>query len=83
MHPGPPLALGAGGDVLPAQQEAHEVLGRDRLDLAAQPVLGVGVDAGQQAAGAPLLVAHVGRPGRGRRAPHGEALGLEAGQAHL
>ena len=77
--PGPSLALCAGGDVLPAQEEAHEVLGGDRLDLPTQPVLGIGVDPGQQPAGAPLLVLEGGVEGP----PHGEALGLEPGQAHL
>ena len=48
QHAGPPLALGTGGDVLPLQQEPHELLGGDGLDLAPQAVLGVGVDARQQ-----------------------------------
>ena len=64
QHAGPALALGAGGDVLPAQQEAHELLGGDGLDLAAQAVLGVGVDARQQPARAPLLVRFARAGGR-------------------
>ncbi len=51
------LQLRARRDVLPAQQEAHEVLRGDRLDLGAQAVERVAVDARQQAAVAPLLVA--------------------------
>ena len=46
-------------------------------------VLGVGVDAGQQPPGAPLLVRRPGLAGGVERPPHGEALRLEAGQAHL
>ena len=42
--------LGAGRDVLPAEEEAHEVLRGDRLDLLAQAVEGVAVDAGEEAA---------------------------------
>ena len=38
-------------DVLPLEQEAHEVGRADRLDLGAQPVDGVAVDARQQRAG--------------------------------
>ena len=46
----------AATEVLPAQQEAHVVLRRDRVDLAAQPVEGVAVDAREQPAVAALLV---------------------------
>ncbi len=53
-RPRRPSQLRARGDVLPAQQEAHEVLGGDRLDLATAPLLGVRVDAGQQPPGAAL-----------------------------
>ena len=44
-----------GGDVLPGEQKAQEVARRDRLDLGAQPLEGVMVDARQQAALAPFL----------------------------
>jgi hypothetical protein len=47
-----------GIDVLPAGEEAQELRGADRLDLAPQPLDGVAVDARQQAAlaerGAPV-----------------------------
>ncbi len=79
QHAGPPLALRAGGDVLPVQEETHELLGGHGLDLAPQAVLGVGVDARQQATRAPLLVVDPGVV----PAPHGEPLGLESAQPHL
>ena len=46
--------------VLPAQQEAQEVLGAHRLYLLSQAVQGVAVDAGQQAAVAELLLIDAG-----------------------
>ena len=46
-----------GVDVLPAGQEAQELRGGDGLDLLAQPVERVAVDAGEQAAVAPGLAA--------------------------
>ena len=52
-----PLALRARGDALPAQQEAHEVLRGDRLDLLPQALLRVAVNADEQAPRAPLIVA--------------------------
>ena len=51
----PPFAPGAIRDVLPAQQEPHEVPGGDRLNLAPAPLPGVGVDPCQQPPGAALL----------------------------
>ena len=82
QHPGAALELGAGGDVLPAEQEAHQVLGRDRLDLGAQPVAGVAVDPGEQPPGAPLDLPVAPRVEVGiEPALHGEALGLEPGEA--
>ena len=66
--------------MLPAQQEPHEVLRAERLDLAPLAALGVAMDAGQQVAGAPLLVLTQLRV---EAAPHGKALSLEAGQADL
>ena len=41
-------------DVLPGEQEAHEIGRADRLDLGAQPVERVAMDARQQAAVAPF-----------------------------
>ena len=45
----PALELRPRRHVLPAQQEAHEVLRRHRLDLAAQAIRRVAVDAGEEA----------------------------------
>jgi hypothetical protein len=42
-------------DVLPAQQEAHEIAGGDRFDLLAQAMQRVMVDAGEQPAFAPFI----------------------------
>jgi hypothetical protein len=41
--------------VLPVEQEAHEVLPLDRLDLAPQALDGVAMDARQQVAFAPFF----------------------------
>ena len=49
--------LRARGDVLPAQQEAHEVLRGDGLDRLAPALARVRVHAGQQPAGAPFDLA--------------------------
>ena len=46
--------LRSGRDVLPAQQPAHELRGRDRLDLLAQRGDREAMDAGEQAALAPF-----------------------------
>ena len=54
-------ALGAGRHVLPAQQEAEELLGGGGLDLAPQTLRGVAVDARQEAALAELLGARGAR----------------------
>jgi hypothetical protein len=59
--------------VLPAQQEAQEVLRRDGLDLAAQTLLCVGMDAREQAPRAELLA----RERLVEAAAQAEALGLE------
>ena len=45
----------AGGGVLPADEEAHEVADGDRLDFAAQTVEGEAVNAGEKAAVADVL----------------------------
>ena len=50
-------AARVGRDALPAQQKAHEVLRRHRLDLAAQPALRVAMDAVEQSPRAVLLAA--------------------------
>jgi hypothetical protein len=42
-------------DALPIEQEAHEVAYRDRLDLRAQTCDGLGMDAREQTALAPLF----------------------------
>ena len=58
------LALSPGDYVLPPQQEPHELLGGDRLDLASQAVLCICVDAREEAPSAPLLdVLAAGGPG--------------------
>ena len=49
-----------GGEVLPAEEEAHELGGGDRRDPAAEPAQGQAVDAGQESPLAPL-----GLPGAG------------------
>jgi hypothetical protein len=54
------FVLGAGGDVLPAQEEAREVLDGDGLDLLAEAVEGEAVDAGEEAAIAPFLFLGLG-----------------------
>jgi hypothetical protein len=43
------------GQVLPVEQEAHEVAQFDRLDFAPQPLDGVAMDARQQVAFAPFF----------------------------
>ena len=55
------LGPGVRCDALPPQQEPHEVRRRDRLDLLAQPVERVAMDAGEQTALAPLQLRHAGR----------------------
>ena len=49
-----------GRDVLPAEQEAQEVARGDRLDLGAQPLDRVAMDARQQAALAPFVLGRAG-----------------------
>jgi hypothetical protein len=61
--------------VLPSQEEPHEVLGRHGLDLAPQLLLGVAVDAGQEAPGAELLGAIRGD----EMPPEHEAFSLQPG----
>ena len=74
-HPAPALALRPGRHVLPAQQEAQEILRGHRLDLAPQTLVRVEMDAREQAPRADLLRAG----GFRREAPaQGEALGLQA-----
>ena len=59
-----PSGFGCARDALPVEQEAHEVRGRHRLDLRAQRLDGVAVDAREQAALAPFErgVAELARP---------------------
>src|SRR5207244_3539727 len=49
LHGGAALQLRAGGEVLPAQQEAHVVARGDGVDLALEAVERVAVNAGEQA----------------------------------
>ena len=65
-----------GGDPLPAEQEAQEVARRHRLDLGAQALERVAVDAREQPALAPFLDRRAGR----EAAAHREAFGLERRQ---
>ena len=53
-HAVEPGQLAAVVDVMPREQEPHEVRRRDRLDLRAQPIERVAMDAGQQRAVAPF-----------------------------
>ena len=64
------------GQVLPVEQETHEVLALDRLDLAPQPLDGVAVDARQQVAFHPFLVLRTGR----EAAAHHVAFALQPGE---
>ena len=54
---------------LPGEQEAQEVARRDRLDLGAQPLQRVAVDARQQAALAPLVARGIRREAPAQRKP--------------
>ena len=54
------LDLVLAGDVLPMEQEAHEVGRADRLDLRAQAIERVAVDAREQAPVAPLELRCIG-----------------------
>ena len=47
--------------MLPAEQEAHEIRRTDRLDLGAQPVQRVAMDAGEQRPVAPFELGLAGR----------------------
>src|SRR5207302_4111441 len=67
------------GDPLPAEQEAHEVGGRDRLDLPTQAVERVAVDAREQPPLAPLELGGA----RGKPAPQHETLVLESAQGEV
>ena len=65
-----------GRHALPGQKEAQEIAGGDRLDLGPQPLDGIAMDAGQQAALAPFVVIGAG----GEAAAHHEAFGLQRGE---
>ncbi len=68
-HAGPTGPLGAGGGMLPAQQETDQILGRHRRSISRHPaVLGVGMDASQETSGAPLGYP-AGSEGQGRTDP--------------
>src|SRR6185295_2225816 len=60
-------------DVLPTEEEAHQVGGRCRLDLAAEPSERQAMDARQETALAPLFARSAGR----EAAAEGRALALE------
>src|SRR5437870_13492406 len=70
------LELGAGGDVLQSQEEAHEVLRGDGLDLLAEPVEGVAVDAGEKATVAEFFGVSLGA----EAAAHDRAFAFELGE---
>jgi hypothetical protein len=65
----------AGGELVPAEQEAHELRRRHRLELGAQLVARAAVDAREQAAVAPF-----GRVRGGEGAAHHRAFGFELQQ---
>ena len=67
------LAPLARNDVLPAAEEAHEILAGDRLDLLPQTFDGVTMNAREERAVAPLGLRGAGRKG----SAHGEAFGGE------
>ena len=69
------LVAVAPAQLMPAEQEAHELRRRHRLDLGAQLVARVAVHARQQAAVAPL-----GGACGGERAAHHRAFGFELQQ---
>ena len=75
---GAAFALRSRGHMVPAQQKPHEILSRHRLDLAAQALLRVDVNAQQQPARAPLLSIERRIEGAAQR----ESLPLEARQRH-
>ena len=68
-RPSMPVSRLDGVDVLPREQEPHEVGGADRLDLRAQPVQRVAMDAREQPAVAPLEVKREPRTSRRINAP--------------
>ena len=80
-----PVHLRSRREVLPAQQEADEVGGRDRLDLAAQAADGQAVDACEDPPVAPLALsrAPVSRRRGGEPAAQHLSLALETRQAGL
>ena len=63
---GSALSASAGGHVLPAQQEPHEVLSSDRLDFSPQPVLACSCGGEPGGDGRTIVRAC---PGRGRTGP--------------
>ena len=76
-----PVRRADGVDVLPREQEPHEVGGADRLDLRAQAIERVAVDARQQPPIAPFErrgSADRVRSDRGKRAAQHDALALRA-----
>ena len=75
QHAKPALSTRPGCDVLPSQEEAHEILGGDGLDLPPEPLLGVGVDPSEEATRAEFL----GSVGGREAAAESEALGLQPG----
>src|SRR5205085_12643593 len=67
-------------DALPLEQEAQEIARRDRLDLGAQALQCVAMDAGEEAAFAPFIVISPGFDAGGEAAAQRNALCLEGGE---
>src|SRR5262249_31375637 len=70
---GSPFHARTGGDVLPGEEEAQEIARRHRLDLRAQALDRVMMDAHEEPALAPFLRERAG----GEAAAHGEAFVFE------
>src|SRR5439155_8594044 len=66
-EPRPPVELRPGLEVLPAEEEAHEIGGRDGLDLAPEARERQPMDASEEAALAPFLGRRAGREAPAQR----------------
>src|SRR5205085_5622476 len=67
-------------DALPFEQKAQEIARRDRLDLGAQALQRVAMDAGEEAAFAPFIIVSPGVDAGGKVAAQRKALCLEGGE---